>query len=211
MGAWFNKMFTEFLQETGDWKWWVSQGFAAVSIIFCITAMQQKKTTGILWHRTIYSLLIFAGGCFLGKVPAMIMMGVAFLRNTVLLGVSYKSDLSRIWKWSIFAFLAVTLIALNAIFWENLLSILSIAVGLAFLTAFIQSKPVNMRRVSIGAALIAVVFYTLVFSPVNVFINIAVFISSIVGIVRLDKEHTKKATSKAPSKARSPNVRPAKT
>ena len=142
----------------------------------------------MLWHRTIYSLLIFGGICFLGKLPAMIMTGVAFVRNGVLLGISYKANISKKIKWSIFAALAASLIALNIVFWENFLSILSIAVGLAFLTAFIQSKPVNVRRVSIGAAALAIIFYILVFSPVNAVINVAVLVSSIVGLVRFDKK-----------------------
>ena len=188
MGEYFQKMINEFISDI-NWQWWVSQGLALVSIIFCITAMQQKKATGILWHRTIYSLLIFGGGCFLGKLPAMIMMGVAFLRNVVLLFMAHKEGKIKILaKWSIFGLLAASLITLNIIFWENLLSILSIAVGLAFLAAFIQKEPVNVRRISIVAAILAIVFYVLVFSPVNFAINIAVLVSSIVGIVRLDRK-----------------------
>lgn len=186
--GYFDKMISEFAQDISTWQWWVSQAFALVSIIFCVSAMQQKKTTDILWHRTIYSLLIFGGGCFLGKLPAMIMMGVAFIRNLILLLLSFKSELSKLVKWSVFALLAVSLIILNIIFWENYLSLLSIAVGLAFLTAFIQSKPVNVRKVSIVAAAISIVFYILVFAPVNALINVAVLISAIVGLVRLDKK-----------------------
>ena len=147
----FDEMLQEFVAGI-NWQWWASQGLAVVSIIFCITAMQQKNTTDILWHRSIYSLLIFAGGCFLGALPAMIMMGVAFVRNFILLLLSYKKDASKAIKISIFAVLAASLIALNIIFWENILSILSIAVGIAFLIAFIQSKASNVRRVSIVAA-----------------------------------------------------------
>ena len=187
LGKYFDKMLSEFLRDI-NWQWWVSQALATVSIIFCITAMQQKKTTGMLWHRTIYSLIIFGGGCFLGKLPVMIMLGVAFLRNAILLGISYKADISKKIKWSVFAVLAVSLIALNIVFWENLLSILSIAVGLAFLTAFIQSKPVNVRRISIAAASISIVFYALAFSPVNAIINVAVLISSIIALVRFDRK-----------------------
>ena len=190
MGSYFDKMIAEFLQDI-SWQWWVSQALALVSIIFCVTAMQQKKTSDILWHRVIYSILIFAGGCFLGKLPAIIMMGVAFLRNAVLLILSYRAKTPPIMRWSVFAVLAASLIALNIIFWENYLSILSIAVGLAFLTAFIQSKAVNIRRVSVLAACIAIVFYTLLFSPVNALINVAVLISSIVGLVRLDRQKKK--------------------
>ena len=190
MGDFFNKMFSEFVSEI-TWQWWVAQGFALVSIIFCITAMQQKKTSDILWHRTIYSLFIFGCGCFLGVLPAIIMMGVAFLRNLILLLLSFKTKISKLAKGWIFAALAASLIALNIIFWENYLSLLSIAVGLAFLTAFIQSNPANVRRVSIVAASLAIVFYVLVFSPVNAIINIAVLTSSIVGLVRLDKRGRK--------------------
>lgn len=171
------------------WQWWVCQAFSTASIIFCITAMQQKKRTDILWHRSIFSLLLFGGVCFLGNLPAMIMIGVGFLRNLVLLILSFKTNLSILIKWSIFVALAVSLIVLNIIFWENYLSLLSIAVGLAFLTAFIQTKPVNIRRVSIVAASLAIVFYILSFLPVNALINLSVLISSIVGLVRLDKKN----------------------
>ena len=184
--GYFNKMVSEFFQDM-TWQWWVCQGFALVSIIFCVTAMQQKKTTDILWHRSIFSLLLFAGVCFLGRLPAMIMIGVGFLRSVVLLILSFKPETSRMVKWSVFAVLAVSLIVLNIIFWENYLSLLSIAVGLTFLIAFIQTKPANVRRVSIAAAGLAIVFYILMFLPVNALINVSVLISSIVGLVRLDQ------------------------
>ena len=186
MGGFFNKMVSEFVQDI-TWMWWVSQGFALVSIIFCVSAMQQKTTTDILWHRTIYALLIFGGGVFLGKLPAMIMMGVGFIRSLILLVLSYQPQTPQMIKRLIYAALAVSLVVLNIVFWENFLSLLSIAVGLAFLTAFIQPKPVNVRRVSIVAAGLAIAFYIMMFSPVNAVINLAVLISSIVGLARLDR------------------------
>jgi len=180
-------MISEFVRDI-SWQWWVCQAFSTVSIIFCVTAMQQKKTTDILWHRSIFSLLLFGGVCFIGKLPAMIMIGMGFVRSLVLLFLSYKTKISGSIKWSVFGVLAVSLIALNIIFWENYLSVLSIAVGLAFLTAFIQSKPANVRRVSIVAASLAIIFYILSFLPVNAFINLSVLISSIVGLMRLDRK-----------------------
>lgn len=182
-------MVTEFLDGL-SWQWWVCQAFSLASIVFCISAMQQKKTTDILWHRTLYSLLLFGGVCFVGKLPAMIMIGMGFVRSLVLLILSFKAEIQRWIKWLVFGILAASLIALNVIFWENYLSLLSIAVGLAFLTAFIQEKPVNVRRVSIAAAGIAIVFYILMFLPVNAMINLAVLISSIVGLFRLDRKKT---------------------
>ena len=188
MEDFFKQMLSEFLQETTQWQWWVSQAFALISIIFCITAMQQKKRTNILWHRSLYSLLLFAGVCFLGEISAMIMVGVGFLRTFVLLLLSYRTKNSDTLNWVVFALLATVLVVLNFIFWENYLNILGIAVGLTFLFAFIQEKPATIRRVSIAAASIAIVFYTLLFSPVNALINLAVLISSIVGLFRLDKK-----------------------
>jgi len=187
MSRFFSKMAAEFFADVQLWQWWVCQAFATVSIIFCVTAMQQRKTTNILWHRSIYSLLLFGGVCFIGKLPAMIMIGMGFVRNLVLLVLSYKTEISKAIKWSVFGVLVATLVALNIIFWEGYLSILSIIVGLAFLIAFIQSKPANVRRVSIAAAGIAIIFYILSFLPVNAFINLAVLISSIVGLIRLDR------------------------
>jgi len=181
-------MIAEFVADTTTWQWWVCQAFSTVSIIFCITAMQQRKTTDILWHRSIFSLLLFGGVCFLGKWPAMIMIGMGFVRSVILLILSYKTEISKLVKWSVFAVLAVSLVALNIIFWENYLSLLSIAVGMAFLTAFIQSNPANVRRVSILAASLAIVFYILMFLPVNAVINISVLVSSIVGLARLDRK-----------------------
>ena len=118
----------------------------------------------------------------------MIMIGMGFVRSVILLILSYKADISKAIKWSVFGVLAVSLIALNIIFWENYLSLMSIAVGMAFLTAFIQSKPANVRRVSIVAASLAIIFYILSFLPVNAVINISVLVSSIVGLVRLDRK-----------------------
>lgn len=184
----FNKMFSEFLQDTTEWQWWVSQSFALVSMIFAFTAMQQRKRTKILWHRSIYSLLLFIGVCFLGKISAIIMVGIGFFRTLVLLFLAYKTKLSKLIKWLVFAGLAAILITLNIIFWENYLSLLSIAVGLAFLIAFIQEKTINVRRVSIVAALIAIVFYILVLSPANAIINVAVLVSSIIGLFRINRK-----------------------
>lgn len=194
MSEFFSKMIAEFVQDAMTWQWWVCQAFSTVSIIFCVTAMQQRKTTDILWHRSIFSLLLFGGVCFLGKLPAMIMIGMGFIRSVILLILSYKAELSKLIKWSVFAVLAVSLVVLNIIFWENYLSLLSIAVGMAFLTAFIQSKPANVRRVSIAAASLAIIFYILMFLPVNAVINVSVLISSVVGLVRLDRR--KKSTQR---------------
>ena len=119
------------------------------------------------------------------------MIGMGFVRSVVLLILSYKTKISGSIKWSVFAILGVSLAALNIIFWEGYLSLLSIAVGMAFLTAFIQSKPANVRRVSILAASLAIVFYILSFLPVNAFINLSVLISSIVGLARLDRKKLK--------------------
>jgi hypothetical protein len=198
MGDWFKKMVSELYQDM-NWQWWVAQGLATVSIIFAFTAMQQKNTTNILWHRSIYALLVFAGGVFLGKASVMVMLGVSVLRNIILLGLSYhdnnekknKSLFKKI-KWTTFALLAASLIALNAVFWEGYLSILSMVDGLIFLTAFIQSNPANVRRITIFGAISSVAYFVLIFSPVNIVINLAVLVSSIVGLVKLDKKQKEK-------------------
>jgi hypothetical protein len=195
MGEYFKKMVSELFQEI-TWQWWVAQILATISIIFAFSAMQQKNTTDILWQRLIYALFVFAGGVFLGKVSAMIMLGVAFIRNFILLLLSYNDSGKKgfqIVKWSTFTILAVSLIALNIIFWENYLSILSMIDGLIFLTAFIQSKAVNVRRITIAGAISSIIFFILIFSPVNVAINIAVLISSIVGLVKIDKKAKQKS------------------
>jgi hypothetical protein len=185
----FSKVFSEFLQSLSTWPWWVSQVFALVGMVFCITAMQQQKTTSMLWHRSIYSLLIFFGVCFLGQLSAIVLTGVAFVRNIVLLVLSKHEKVSKETRVSIFIILALSLILLNLWFWENYLSFLSIALGLAYLTAFAQSKPASVRKISLLAASIAIVFYTLIFSPVNVLINIAVLVSAIVGLRRFDRKN----------------------
>lgn len=195
MGEYFKKMASELFQNM-TWQWWVAQSLATISIIFAFTAMQQKKTTDILWHRSIYALLVFAGGVFLGKASVMIMLGVAFIRNLILLLLSYKDNNKAAFqkiKWTIFAVLGVSLIALNLIFWENHLSLLSMADGLIFLTAFIQSNPANVRRICIVGASTSIVLFVLILSPVNVVINLAVLISSIVGLLKIDKQKKKSA------------------
>lgn len=204
MGGYFGKMASELLKEM-TWQWWVAQVLATISIIFAFSAMQQKNTTNILWHRSIYSILVFAGGIFLGQASAIIMLGVAFVRNLILLGLSYKTSSKATFKkikWTIFVVLAISLVALNMIFWENYLSILSMADGLIFLTAFIQSKPINVRRISIIGASTSIVFFVLVFSPVNVAINIAVLVSSIVGLVKYDRQSRKQNEAKTTARNR---------
>lgn len=190
MSAYFKKMASE-LSKDMTWQWWVAQSLATISIIFAFSAMQQKKTTNILWHRSVYALLVFVGGIFLGKASVIIMLGIAFVRNLILLLLSYhdsnKSAFKKI-KWATFAVLAISLIALNIIFWENYLSLLSMADGLIFLTAFIQTKPANVRRISIVGAFTSIIFFILIFSPINVVINLSVLISSIIGLLKIDKQ-----------------------
>ena len=181
-------MWSEFLSGL-SWQWYVSQGLTALSIIFCITAMQKTKLTDMLWHRSLYSLLLFAGACFLAELPAMIMIGIGFLRTLVLLILSYRENAKQRTRIIVFCVLAALLIGLNIIFWEGWLSILSIAVGILFLFAFIQTKSKNVRRITCVAATVAIVFYMASFMLVNALINLAVLISSIVGIFRLDKKH----------------------
>ena len=190
MNGYLLKMWNEFISGL-SWQWYVSQGLTNVAIIFCITAMQKTKLTDMLWHRSLYSLLLFAGVCFLGELPAMIMIGIGFVRTLVLLILSYKENATQRTRVIIFVTLALALIGLNIGFWEGWLSALSIAVGILFLLAFIQTQSKNVRRVTIVASSVAIVFYLLSFMLVNALINLAVLISTIVGILRLDKRERK--------------------
>ena len=167
-------------------NWWIAQSFAVASIYFAFSAMQQKTTTDILLHRSTYALLVFAGSVFLGIASAMIMLGVAFVRNMILLLLSFRDV--RVLKYVAFVILAISLITLNLIFWQSHLSILCIADGLIYLTAFIQSRPVNVRRICMVGSVTSITFFILIFSPVNIFISLAMLISSIIGLIRIDKK-----------------------
>lgn len=183
-------MVSELFQDM-TWQWWIAQSLAVFSIFFAFSAMQQKSTTDILWHRSLYAILVFAGAVALGQPSAMIMLGVSFIRNIILLSLSFSSArtlaLKRI-RWATFSLLAASLVTLNLVFWDGYLSILSIVDGFIFLIAFIQTKPVNVRRICVIGSLSSITFFILIFSPVNVVINLMVLISSIMGLVKIDKQ-----------------------
>lgn len=92
------------------------------------------------------------------------------------------------------------LIVLNIIFWSNLYNLYSIVLGAVNVFTFLQPTPKRVRYCSIVAEIMAIVYFSLLFTPVNIVIEVVGLISAVVGIIRLDVK--KRIQSNKPSEVK---------
>ena len=168
------------------WQWWVAQGFAFIGLVFVIISFQQKSTTKLIWLRSIATWFVFIGLFFLGNVSAIIMCGAGVFRNAVSLYFAYKPNTKITYKYFAGGLIIVLLIGLNVIFWQNFYNLFSILLGAFNVFTFLQSTPKRIRYCSVFAELMAITYYSLLLTPINIVIEVFGLISAIVGIVRLD-------------------------
>ncbi|MBQ8844463.1 MAG: YgjV family protein [Clostridia bacterium] len=173
------------------WQWIVSQIFALIGLIYLCFSFQQKTSIRLILLRNIATLHVFTGLCFLGNLSAIIMCGAGIIRNAVSLYFSIKPETKNVIKYFLFSIISLLLVALNIIFWENYYNLFSIFIGLMLIYTFMQVNPAKIRVWSIISGVFAVVYFCLLFSPINIVIELVGVISAIVGIIRLDRNKNK--------------------
>lgn len=183
-----------------SWEWWVCQGCAFIALIFVIISFQQKTTKRVLIFRNIATLFNLAGVAFLGNLSIIFLNIVGALRNASALYFAVKPKTHRAIKWATCAALAALLAALNGIFWENYLNILSITMGLLLIVSFMQPTAKRIRAVGFFAQIVGIVYTSLLVIPINIAIEAFGFCSVIVGMVRLDFPRKKAKTEPEPEK-----------
>ncbi|MDR0462153.1 MAG: YgjV family protein [Christensenellaceae bacterium] len=170
------------------WQWWVSQGFALIGLVCLVASMQQKGRVKILSWNLCAACAMFTSCCFLWKFSAMILMGVSSVRSVTALLFAMYPKTNR-WIFLITnVVLGSAIIALNVIFWQGWLSILSIIIGIGFILAFAQTKPKNIRRTIAPVRLISTTYYCFLLAPINAVIEITAFVSTAIGMIRYDRK-----------------------
>lgn len=168
------------------WQWVVNQAFAFIGLIFVVTSFQQKTTLKLISLRNLATLFVFIGLCFLGNISAIIMCGAGVIRNLVSLYFAIKPTTKKSLKYIASIAIVILLIILNIIYWNNWYNLYSIILGAFNVYTFMQEKPSKIRICSVIAEIMAITYYTLLFTPVNIVIECIGLISAIVGIIRLD-------------------------
>ncbi len=174
-----------------SWQWWVAQVFAFIGLIFVIISNQQKKTLNLIIHRNIATLFVFIGVCFLSQLSAIIMSGAGIIRNLISLFFAIKPNTKRSVKYISGAFTICLLVVLNIFFWRNLLNLYSILLGSLLVVTFLQKKASTIRILGVITEIFAIIYYCLLFTPINIVIEVFGLISAIVGIIRLDIKRVK--------------------
>jgi len=169
-----------------EWQWWVSQGFAVLGLVCIAISMQQNTRKRLLWYNMAATILLFIGVCFLWQLSAVILLGVNTVRNGTALFFAHFPNTKRFWIWATSLALVVVLVTLNIVLWINWLNILSITIGIGFIIAFMQKTPKTMRLIIVPVRIIALVYFILLFAPINAVIEIVGLTSTIIGIIRLD-------------------------
>ena len=168
------------------WQWTINQIFALIGLVFIIISFQQKDSKKLLIFRNIATLVIFIGLCIFGNASAIILCGAGVIRNIITLYFAYKPNASKVLKYVSSALLMLLVIVLNIIYWKNLFNLYSIVLGIVAVITFMQSKASTIRKMSVFAEILAIVYYALLLSPINTVVEVIGLISVIVGIIRLD-------------------------
>ena len=168
------------------WQWVINQIFAFIGLIFVVISFQQKDSKKLIILRNFATLFVFIGLCFLGNVSAIIFCGAGVIRNLITLYFAYKPNVSKILKYVSSALLILLITILNIIYWKNLLNIYSILLGTVAVITFMQTKASTIRKMSVFAEILSIVYYALLLSPINVAIEVTGLVSVIIGIIRLD-------------------------
>ena len=168
------------------WQWITNQILAFVGLVFVVISNQQKTSYKLLLMRTIATFFVFAGLCFLGNISAIIMCSAGIIRNFVSLYFAIKPNSKKSIKYISSGFIIILLIILNIIFWNNWLNLYSIILGSFNVYTFMQEKASTIRKCSVIAEILAITYYSLLLTPVNIIIECFGLVSAIVGIIRLD-------------------------
>jgi len=170
-----------------SWRWWVAQGFAFVGLIFILISFQQKSKIKLVWIKSLSTFCVFVGFLFFGNIPAILMNGAGVLRNAVAVYFAYKPYTKKVYRYIAGGAIIALLIALNIIFWKDFYNLYSMILGALFVLTYLQPTSARIRYASIVPEAGAVVYYSLLFAPMNIAIEAVGLISAIVGIFRIDR------------------------
>lgn len=171
------------------WQWVINQILAFIGLIFVVISFQQKDSKKLIILRNFATLFVFIGLCFLGNISAIIFCGAGVIRNLITLYFAYKPNTKKILKYLSSGFLVLLIIVLNIIYWKNYFNLYSMVLGTVAVITFMQTKASTIRKFSVFAELLSIIYYALLLSPINVVIEVVGLISAIVGIIRLDIKH----------------------
>lgn len=169
-----------------SWQWIINQIFAFVGLIFVVISFQQKDSKKLILLRNFATLFVFVGLCFLGNMSAIIFCGAGIIRNLITLYFAYKPNSKKIFKYISSAILVLLIITLNVIYWKNYFNLFSMVLGTFAVITFMQTKASRIRKLSIVAEILSIIYYSLLLSPTNVLIEVVGLASAIIGIIRLD-------------------------
>jgi len=169
-----------------EWQWWLSQLFATISLIFLVISFQQSTSKKILIFKMVSTFAALIGTIFLGNISAVILCAVGAYRNVTELYFAYHPTTPKKVKIGTKISVVFLLVFFNIIFWKDYTNILSIILGILCLLAFMQRHPENIRKFSLAANSLGIIYYVILFSPMNIAIETFGLISVIVGIIRLD-------------------------
>ena len=170
-----------------SWRWWVAQGFALLGLVFILISYQQRSKIKLVWLKSLSTFCVFVGFVFFGSISAMLMNGAGVLRNSVAIYFAYKPETKKRYKYLAGGVIIALLVALNIVFWKDFYNLYSMILGALFVLTYLQPTSSRIRYASIVPETAAVVYYSLLFAPMNIAIEAVGLISAIVGIFRLDK------------------------
>lgn len=164
--------------------WIISQLFAFIGLIFVVISFQQKKKNILVIYRIAADFFYLLSMIFLHNSSAIILCLVGILRDILsLVSPRIKKDYIR----SFFvALLVFILVFANILFWDNYLNILSMIMGILNIICFMQKNTKTIRRLSSIIEFIAIVYFALLLSPINVISEIISFVSIIYATIKLD-------------------------
>lgn len=170
-----------------SWRWWTAQGFALLGLVFILISYQQRSKIKLVWLKSLSTFCVFVGFVFFGNIPAILMNGAGVLRNSVAIYFAYKPETKKRYKYLSGGIIIALLVALNIVFWKDFYNLYSMILGALFVLTYLQPTSSRIRYASIVPETAAVVYYSLLFAPMNIAIEAVGLISAIVGIFRLDK------------------------
>ena len=168
------------------WQWIINQIFAFIGLIFVVISFQQKDSKKLIILRNFATLFVFIGLCFFGNISAIIFCGAGVIRNLITLYFAYKPNSNKVLKYVSSVLLILLIIILNIIYWKNLFNIYSILLGAVAVITFMQTKTSTIRKMSVFAEILSIIYYALLLSPINTVIEVIGLTSAIIGIIRLD-------------------------
>ena len=156
------------------------------TVLFFLHYINHNSNSKLNIYKGISTLFSLIGLCFLGQPSAIILNAIGVLRSSMVIAFGLKPDINKKLKYSLVSTLIIILITLNIVFWQGFYTILSILIGSTLIITYIQKDAYTIRTMVCGVSIVSAIYYTLIQSPLNAIIDLIGFMSSIIGIFRLD-------------------------